>query len=860
MTLWILVAVIASVALMFIEVAGVIWLGALVAWLALGYAADVIGGVAAILLLLLFGAPAVLLAIQPLRIKWVTPRIFAVFKRILPAMSDTERDALEAGTTWWDADLFSGKPNWNKLLSIPAPHLAEEEQAFLDNEVEQLCAMVDDWETSQVWQDLSPQAWQFIKDKGFLGMIIPRQYGGKQFSAYMHSQVVMKLSTRCSALAVSVMVPNSLGPAELLLHYGTEEQKNHYLPRLAAGQELPCFALTSPYAGSDAAAIPDVGVICKGTFEGHETLGLRVTWSKRYITLGPVASLLGLAFHAVDPDGLLGGERDLGVTCALIPTSHPGVVTGRRHWPLNAVFQNGPTSGEDVFIPVNWVIGGREQIGKGWRMLMECLAAGRAISLPSTNVGMAKLAVRGVGAYAAIRRQFKTPIGKFEGVQEAMARMGGNLYLMDAARRLSAGAVDLGEKPAVISAIVKYHVTERGRAVVNDGMDILGGKGICMGPGNFLARAYQQVPVAITVEGANILTRCLIIFGQGAIRSHPYVLKEMHATQEPDGRRALDDFDRAFFDHMGFVFRNAARTLIYGLSGGLLAPAPEQAAPELARYYRAVSRLSVGFALLTDLSMFTLGGELKRRERISARLGDVLSQMYLVSAVLKRFEDDGRPAADLPFAHWASQDALVKAQDAAIGVLENFPNRALAMLMRVVMFPFGRSFSPPLDALGSEVAEAMQTSGESRNRLLAGSYVHRDAVDAIACIEQAFALLPRVEAIEKRLKQAIHEKRLQPLPQSLVLMQDWIKQAGASGLVSLEEQASMSDFARLAERAINVDDFSQDFDAKSYHLEDAKPADHTGHLHDPLLEHEQFRAADDRAHDPWTRTKLAETH
>lgn len=765
------------------------------------------------ILLALAAIVALLLTNKSLRRSLISPHLLALFQRILPRMSDTERDALEAGTTWWDADLFSGKPNWDKLLSLPVPALSDEEQSFLGNEVNQLCALVNDWETSQVWQGLSPQAWQFARDRGFLGMIIPKQYGGKEFSAYMHSQVVMKLSTRCSALAVSVMVPNSLGPAELLLHYGTEAQKNYYLPRLAAGTEVPCFALTSPYAGSDAAAIPDVGVVCMGSFEGRETLGLRVSWSKRYITLGPVATLLGLAFRAVDPDKLLPPEVAPGISCALIPTSHPGVVIGRRHWPLGAVFQNGPTSGSEVFIPMAWVIGGQPQIGKGWRMLMECLAAGRAISLPSASVGTAKLAVRGTSAYAAIRRQFDTAIGKFEGVQEALARMGGNLYMMDAARKLSALAVDLGEKPAVISAIAKYHVTERGREVVNDGMDILGGKGICMGPSNFLARAYQQIPIAITVEGANILTRCLIIFGQGAIRAHPYVLKEMHACAEPDRRKALVDFDAAFFGHLGFVCANLARALGHGLLGALFAPEVRAAAGDMLLYYRAVERLSAAFALLTDFSMFVLGGTLKRRERLSARLGDILSQMYLISATLKRFEDDGRPAADAVYVHWSVQDALVRAQQALVGVLDNFPNRAVAVLLRLLVFPFGLPYRAPSDALGGAVAEAMQTAGASRERLLADDFLADDAGDPIACGELAFALLPRVEAIEHRFKPAFRSGALAPIPQSLSEMQQWVAGAAGSGLITAEERQTMSDFARFADASIHVDDFPQDFDA-----------------------------------------------
>nr|WP_229265193.1 acyl-CoA dehydrogenase [Duganella sp. 1224] len=758
-------------------------------------------------------ATFILFAYAPLRRSLITPHIYALFKRILPPMSDTERDALEAGTTWWDADLFSGRPDWNKFMELRRPALSPEEQAFMDNEVRQLCEMVDDWEATQVWQGLPAAAWQFARDKGFLGMIIPKHYGGKAFSAYMHSQVVMALSTRCSALAVQVMVPNSLGPAELLLHYGTDQQKDYYLPRLAKGEEIPCFALTSPYAGSDAAAIPDTGVVCMGQHEGREVLGLRISWNKRYITLGPIATLLGLAFRVVDPDQLLPPDAKPGITCALIPTDHPGVVIGRRHWPLNAVFQNGPTSGKDVFIPMDWIIGGPSQIGKGWRMLMECLAAGRAISLPSASVGTAKLAVRGTSAYCAIRRQFNTAIGKFEGVQEALARMGANLYMMDAARRLSALAVDLGEKPAVISAIAKHHVTERGRAVVNDGMDILGGKGICMGPSNFLARAYQQIPIAITVEGANILTRCLIIFGQGAIRAHPYVLKEMRSTADADQRKGLHDFDASFFGHMRFTFGNAVRALWYGLTGALTAPVPRRASDEMGVYYRAVGRLSTAFALLTDLSMFTLGGDLKRRERISARLGDVLSMLYLISATLKRYEDDGHHEADAAYVHWSVRDALVKAQAALDGVLDNFPNRPAAWLARLLVFPFGLPYTAPSDRLGAEVAAAMQTHGDARERLLAGGYLADDLRDPVACGELAFALLHMVDGIEHRLKPAIKSGELPPIPQSLPDMEGWIADAAAKGLMTPEERRAMSDFARYTDLSVHVDDFPPDLNA-----------------------------------------------
>ncbi|MHA6880127.1 acyl-CoA dehydrogenase [Ralstonia pseudosolanacearum] len=811
MTIWIALLCIGALGLASMEAPALAWLAGTVAWLAAGAWLGLAGPVATAALAVVLVLPALLLALKPLRRALITRPVLATFRAILPAMSQTERDAIEAGTVWWDAELFSGRPDWKRLRAAPAPRLTPEEQAFLDVETEKLCDFANDWESTQVWQDLSPEAWAYAKQAGFLGMIIPREYGGKGFSAYAHSQVVMKLATRCSAAAVSVMVPNSLGPAELLLHYGTDAQKAYYLPRLARGEEIPCFALTNAYAGSDAAAIPDVGVVCRGLHEGRETLGLRVTWSKRYITLGPIATVLGLAFRVVDPDGLLGDDKAPGITCALIPTRHPGVNIGRRHWPLNAVFQNGPNWGKDVFIPIDWVIGGQAQVGRGWRMLMECLAAGRAISLPSSNVGMAKLAVRATSAYAAVRRQFRTPIGQFEGIQEALGRMGGNLYTMDAARRLSALAVDLGEKPSVISAIAKYHVTERARDVVNDAMDIVGGKGICMGPNNFLARAYQQIPIAITVEGANIMTRCLIIFGQGVIRCHPYVLREMTAAQGADSPANLRAFDAALFGHGAFVAGNLVRALLHALSGGRAAAAPSDAAPALRRYYRAVNRCSTALALLADVSMFTLGGTLKRRESLTGRLGDILSQLYLVSAVLKRFEDDGRPADDAALAHWSAQDALARAYDALDGVLANFPNRAVAGMLRVLTFPLGSPYRRPADALSARIAELVQTPGAARDRLVADAYCPAPETDPIAYGEAAFRLQPAVDAIERRLKPAIRAGKLAPVPQNLPEFEAWTAQALAQQLIDEEERAHLCDYARYGEHAVAVDDFPPDF-------------------------------------------------
>src|SRR2546421_2156629 len=694
-----------------------------------------------------------------IRRKLVTDRVLALYRRILPDMSQTEKEAIDAGTVWWDGDLFSGRPDWDKLLAVPAPQLSQEEQAFLDGPVEELCGLCDDWEITHEHQDLPPHIWQFIKDKGFLGMIIPKRYGGLGFSALAHSAVVMKLSTRSSAAAISVMVPNSLGPAELLLHYGTDEQKNHYLPRLAKGLEVPCFALTSPEAGSDAASIPDRGVVCKGLWQGKETLGMRVTWDKRYITLGPVATLLGLAFRLYDPEHLIGDKEDLGITCALVPTNTPGVNIGRRHLPLNAVFQNGPNHGKDVFMPLDWIIGGPDYAGKGWMMLMGCLAAGRAISLPTSAVGGTKGLLRFVGAYARVRSQFKTPIGRLEGVEEALGRIAAHCYMMDATRVMTAGAVDLGEKPAVLSAIAKYHMTERARQCVNDGMDIAGGKGICLGPHNWIGRGYQIAPVAITVEGANILTRTLIIFGQGAIRCHPYVLREMRAAKEMTGVEASREFDDAFTSHIGHVLRNGVRTFVYGVTASI-ASTPRDAAKETKHYYRHVSRLSAAFAFLADISMLAMGGALKRKEKISGRLGDVLSMMYLVSATLKRYEDDGRIREDLPLLRWAVRDALYNAQRAFDQVLSNFPSKTLATLLRIALFPRGLPSRPPLDSRNRECAQIALAPGAARDRLTSGMYVPKGEGDATGILEAAFTATIACEPIDEKLRKAVKKGKL----------------------------------------------------------------------------------------------------
>jgi acyl-CoA dehydrogenase len=757
-------------------------------------------------LLAAFAAVAAAANLPALRRKLFSDPVLALYRSILPDMSQTEKEAIDAGTVWWDADLFSGRPHWDRLLHTPAPRLSSEEQAFLDGPVEEACAMADDWEITHERHDLAPELWQFLKDKGFFGMIIPKKYGGLGFSALGQSAVVMKLSSRSNALAVTVMVPNSLGPAELLLHYGTDEQKDHYLPRLAKGLEIPCFALTSPEAGSDAASIPDFGVVCKGIWHGKETLGMRLTWDKRYITLGPVASLLGLAFRLYDPEHLLGAKEDLGITCALIPTSTPGVNIGRRHLPLNAVFQNGPNSGKDVFVPLEWIIGGREYAGKGWKMLMNCLAAGRSISLPTSSVGGAKALTRVTGAYARVRSQFRTPIGKLEGVEEALGRIAANTYLMEATRVMTAGAVDLGEKPSVISAIAKYHMTERARDCVNDSMDIHGGKGICLGPNNWVGRGYQVLPVGITVEGANILTRTLIIFGQGAIRCHPYVLREMRAAKELQGEEASREFDDALTSHLGHVLSNGVRTLVHGLTRSMFVRAPLGTAPETRHYYRHVTRLSAAFAFLADVSMLAMGGALKRKEKISGRLGDVLSMMYLVSATLKHYEDQGRLKADLPLVRWAVRDALYSAQQAIDQVLSNFPVKALATLLRWTIFPLGMSFRPPLDSRNHECARIALEPGAARDRLTAGIYVPKGEADATGVLETAFLATVACEPIEKKFREAVKSGAL-----AVRSGVDTALLARDKGVITPEEYALWQRKESLRKRVILVDDFPQDF-------------------------------------------------
>jgi acyl-CoA dehydrogenase len=717
----------------------------------------------------------------------ITRPIFAWAKKAMPAMSDTEREALEAGDVWWDADLFSGNPDWAKLLAIPQATLTAEEQAFLEGPVNELCAMLDDWKISWELRDLPPEVWDFVKRHRFFGMIIPKEFGGLGFSPYAHSEVVRKVSTRSVTAAVTVMVPNSLGPGELLMRFGTKEQQQQWLPRLADGSEIPCFGLTSPEAGSDAASMIDTGIVCKGNFEGREVIGLKLNWHKRYITLGPVATVLGLAFKALDPEHLLGEEEDLGITVALIPTHLPGVDIGRRHLPSMQVFQNGPNWGRDVFVPLDFIIGGKERIGQGWKMLMSALAAGRGISLPSLSAAGAAYCARTSGAYARIREQFGIPIGKFEGIEEPLARIAGTAYLIDGARRLTCAALNQGHHPAVISGIMKLHATERMRIAVNDAFDIHSGKAIIDGPQNYLGALYRAVPIGITVEGANILTRNLIVFGQGAIRAHPFMLDEMTAIADPNG---LDKFDEVFWKHVAHSYSTLLRAWFRSWTGGLLAPAPD--AGRAKPFYRQLSRFSAAFALAADMALLTMGGALKRREMLSARFGDILSELYLLSGALKRWEDEGRQDADFPALEWCMETGCKTIQTRFAEIFANLPNRFVATVLRVILQPFGARDTGPTDANVHHCAQMILEPSAARDRLTAG-LSHVDDDRGLARLEKAFALVTAADAIDRRMRAA--------------RLKNW-REAVKRGVITASEGERIHAAEEAVAKVVEVDDFA----------------------------------------------------
>lgn len=754
------------------------------------------------ILILLVVVVVLLFAVPDIRKSLISRPAFAFFKRVLPPLSPTEREAMQAGDTWWDADLFSGRPDWHKFHQTKAPQFTAEEQAFIDNQLETLLGMLDDFKIVQKDVDLPKSVWDYIRKEKFFAMIIGKEFGGLDFSPAANSYIVSRIATRSISAAVSVMVPNSLGPGELLTHYGTDEQKNYWLPRLADGTDIPCFALTGPEAGSDAGAIPDTGVVCKGEFEGKEVVGIRLNWSKRYITLAPVATVLGLAFKMYDPEGLIGDQKDIGITCALIPTSHNGVETGERHYPLGQAFMNGTTYGKDVFIPLDWIIGGQDYAGKGWRMLMECLSAGRGISLPALAAATGHLTERMTGAYAYVRQQFGMPIGLFEGVQAAMGKIGGTNYTLESMRRLTVTALCEGKSPSVITAMTKYHMTEMGRQVMEAAMDVHAGKGIQLGPRNYLGHGYMATPVSITVEGANILTRNLMIFGQGATRCHPYVLAEMEAASNPDEEQGLKQFDNLLLKHIGFAAGNFFGSLFMGLTGARFNASPMSG--PTARYYQQLTRMSRALALTADMAMLVMGGDLKRREMLSARLGDVLSHLYMASAVLKRYEDDGRQTGDLPFVEYAMSHHLYEIGQAFKGFFANFPNRFIGWTLRLAIFPLGLHYAKPSDDNMQVIAKSMMEPGLTRDRHTFLCYWKNDAKDMTGHMELAFLAMREHADIYKRIRKAVKRGDIA----EDLSGDELVKAARNAEVISTDEAKAFKKTEQLRMAAIGVDQFA----------------------------------------------------
>ncbi|MGP4714310.1 MULTISPECIES: acyl-CoA dehydrogenase [unclassified Psychrobacter] len=761
---------------------------------------------------LILGAPIALLClvllVTPIRKALITKPVYKTLAGAMPSMSDTEREALDAGTSWWEKELFMGAPNWDTFAQYPYPTLSEREQSFIDNEVETLCAMLDEWQITTEYKDLSPQAWQFIKDNGFLGLIIPEEYGGLDFTSYAQSRVMSKIASRSPTAAVSCMVPNSLGPGELLMHYGTDEQKQRWLPGLANGTEIPCFGLTGPEAGSDAGAIPDTGVVCYGTHDGEQVLGLRMNFSKRWITLAPIATVVGLAFKMHDPEALLGdpNKTDYGITCALVPAEHEGVVIGPRHYPSGSPFMNGTVDGNDVFIPLDYIIGGVENAGRGWRMLMECLGVGRGISLPALSTSASEMSYLSVGAFAKVREQFKISVGKFEGVQDATSRIASQTYMLEAFRHLVTCGLNQGGTPSVMTAMAKYYATETMRGVVNDGMDVVGGRAIQMGPRNFLAIPYQAIPVSITVEGANILTRSLMIFGQGAMRCHPYLFDELQLLQSEDKQSALKEFDGLFFKHLGYTFNRGARAFVAGYLGGS-GKAPSFADKFTRPYYKHINRLSASFALTADMALGLLAGDLKRKEMLSGRLADIHAHLFIATAILQFYEHGSKSEAERLHAEVALQNSLYTIQEAFESFFENFPNRMAAALVGFVTFPNGRIFTPPSDALKTKLGDTFMDDFESnpfRDYLKTMVYYNTESDDVTGRMENAYQALLSIEPLWQKFKKAEHSGEFEGLT-----FEDHVVHASQSGEISEDEAEQLINYNGLRFDSLLTDVFDE---------------------------------------------------
>ncbi len=747
-------------------------------------------------------AASIALCIPSIRKPFISKPFFEVFKKMLPPLSQTEQEAIDAGTVWWDGEIFSGKPNWQSLISIKKAELADHEKEFLDGPVAELCRMSDSWKINHDWNVIPDDIIEFVRNNGFLSMIIPKEYGGLELSAVAQSEVLIKVSNTGAAITYLVAVPNSLGPGELLIKYGTEDQKNYYLPRLAEGKEVPCFALTAPLAGSDATSIPDTGVVCKGKWEGKEIIGMRLNFNKRYITLAPIATLVGLAFKLNDPDHLIGDVDEYGITCALLPRDTKGMDIGRRHLPIGDAFLNGPIEGKDIFVPLDYIIGGPDMAGKGWRMLVSCLSVGRCITLPSGGSAYAKRTLLGTTAYASLRKQFGMQIKNFEGIQKPMARMAGFTYIVNASREHTVQSIDAGEKPAVPSAILKYHCTEMARQCTIDAMDIHGGKAIMKGPKNYIASTYESIPVAITVEGANILTRNLMIFGQGATRSHPYVLTEMELAAQETSDAVIDQYDDVLFKHVGYTINMGARSFIMALTSSRLESNPGH--PKLARYYAHLNRMSSAFAFIADLSMLSLQAKLKFMEMLSARLGDLLSDIYMASMVLKNYENDGCPEEDFAVVQWSLEYLMHDYQEAFREIVDNYPSRPLAYLLKFVVFPIGMHFKAPSDNLEKELIGTITNDTATRDRLTSGIHMEAGENNPLAHVNEVFLESLALQPLNDKMRAAIKAKTL-PKLQGMAL----IEAAKEASVLSGEEADQLINFNDKLMSVINVDDFDQ---------------------------------------------------
>ena len=757
---------------------------------------------------LVVGIPIILMSIillvAPLREALIAKPAFNILSKAMPSMSITEREALEAGTSWWEKELFMGAPDWEKFDQYPYPKLSVEEQSFIDNEVQQLCSMLDEWKIHHKDKNLPPEVWQFIKDKGFLGLIIPKSFGGKQFSAFAQSRIMSKIASRSLTAAVSCMVPNSLGPGELLLHYGTTAQKQRYLPGLANGTEIPCFGLTSPEAGSDAGAIPDTGIVCYGSYQGQEVLGLKMNFSKRWITLAPIATVIGLAFKLYDPDGLLGdkSKSEYGITCALIPASHEGIKIGARHNP-GAPFMNGTVEGTDIFIPIDWIIGGQQNAGKGWRMLMECLGVGRGISLPALATAAGEMSYLLVGAFASVRQQFKVSVGHFEGVQEATSDIASDAYMLESFRYMVTCGLNQGGTPAVMTAMAKYYATETMRKVINHGMDVVGGRAIQLGPRNFMALTYQSIPVAITVEGANILTRSLMIFGQGSMRCHPYLFEELQLLQSDNKESALKKFNTLLFKHLAYTFNRAAKALAFGLTGG--SKEGSSSADDFSKpYYAIINRMSADFALTADMALGILAGDLKRKEMLSGRLADIHAHLFIATAILNYYEHGQRTESDQKHAELALNKALYNAQEAFFGLYENFPVKIAATLVKLISFPFGRPVTKPSDELKQQVAQLLLKENSFRAELKKHVYYTTDETDVMGRMESTFQMLLTLQPLWDKFKKAESKDQFKGLT-----FEEHITDAVAVGFITANEAEQLLKYNAKRYDSMLTDIFDQ---------------------------------------------------